>query len=187
MLMVDNFSIWISGLSGSGKTTLARALKTELGKKLNRIKVLDGDEVRQGLCRDLGFSLQDRKENIRRVAEVNKLFLNEGFLVINAFISPTNEIRQYARSIIGGSRFFEIHLNTPVQVCKARDPKGLYKRIQTGRLKDFSGIDAIFETSDSADITLNTAEKSVGECVDLVVESIMIRSQLSRFSKAYSK
>ena len=135
-------TIWLTGLSGAGKSTLAAGLEARLVAAGRASYVLDGDNVRHGLNRDLGFSPEDRRENIRRVAEVARLMNDAGLIVITAFISPYREDRRMARDIIGGERFLEVYLNTPLAVCEARDPKGLYKRARQGGVAEFTGINA---------------------------------------------
>lgn len=168
--MIDPKAIWFTGLSGSGKSTLATALKFELDRSGCLIKIFDGDEIRKGLNSDLGFSINDRSENIRRAAEVNKMFLDFGVCTINAFISPTHDIREMARLIIGDHRFVEICLTTPLEVCKKRDPKGFYKKIKEGDLKDFTGVDSVFEQSISALLYLDTSKYSIEQCVQEILD-----------------
>lgn len=163
-------TIWFTGLSGSGKSTLAKAVKTKLAETGHFVKILDGDEIRKGLNNDLSYSIQDRYENIRRVAEVNNLFLDHGISTINAFISPTDEIRKMAKSIIGKDRFFEICLTTPLEVCIQRDPKGFYKKIKDGNLKNFTGVDAVFELSTSAVLYLDTSQIPLDQCIETIVK-----------------
>ena len=164
--------IWFTGLSGSGKSTLATAIETEFYKQKKITQLLDGDEVRYGINNDLGFSGEDRKENIRRVAEVAKLFCECGIITICAFISPTNDIRDMARDIIGEKDFFEIFLNTPLDICEQRDLKGLYKRARAGELKNFTGIDAPFEYDEKADLFIDTSKFTVEECIDMILKKL---------------
>ena len=128
--------IWFTGLSGSGKTTIAIGLEKALNSKGVLTQILDGDNIRAGINNNLGFSNEDRKENIRRIAEVSKLFLNCGIVTINCFVSPTHEIRQQAKEIIGENEFLEIFINTPIEICEQRDVKGLYKKARAGEIKD---------------------------------------------------
>ncbi len=155
---------WLTGLSGSGKTTIAIELEKELHKQGFLTQVIDGDNVRTGLNGNLGFSLEDRTENIRRIAEVSKLFVNCGIITINCFVSPTIAIRESAKKIIGEGNFIEIFIDTPLEVCEQRDVKGLYKKARAGEIKDFTGIDAPFEAPISPDLVLKTKDKSVNEC-----------------------
>lgn len=148
--------LWMTGLSGAGKTTLAEALERELHRKGYFTKSFDGDEIRKGLNKDLGFTLDSRMENIRRTAEVAKLFCDHGLIVICSLITPTNEMRELARSIIGKDRFVEIFVNCSIEVCESRDVKGLYKQARAGLLKNFTGIDAAYEKPLHADIELRT-------------------------------
>ena len=148
--------LWMTGLSGAGKTTLAEALEHELHRKGYFTKSFDGDEIRKGLNKDLGFTLDSRMENIRRTAEVAKLFCDHGLIVICSLITPTNEMREIARSIIGKDRFVEIFVNCSIEVCESRDVKGLYKQARAGLLKNFTGIDAAYEKPEHPDIELRT-------------------------------
>jgi adenylylsulfate kinase len=165
--------IWFTGLSGAGKSTLAVALQQKLLSEGYITQYLDGDLLRSTLNSNLGFSDADRLENIRRVAEVTKLFLNAGIICINAFISPTNEIRNLAKSIIGEENFIEIYLNTSIETCEGRDPKGLYVKARKGELKNFTGIDAIFEEPDDESFLLNTGNYSINDCVEIVYSKIL--------------
>lgn len=167
-------AIWFTGLSGSGKTTLAEKLSKDLILICGNIKLFDGDTIRSGLNKDLGFTIESRHENIRRIAEVNKLFLASGFFTINAFITPTEELRELAKSIIGENRFFDIYLNTPFQICKQRDPKGLYKKAESGYINDFTGITSPFEPCKNAQLTINTSIYSVEECIKMIKKSFMV-------------
>lgn len=148
--------LWMTGLSGAGKTTLAVALEHELHRKGYFTKSFDGDEIRKGLNKDLGFTLEDRLENIRRTAETAKLFCDHGLIVICSLITPTEEMRNLARSIIGNDRFVEIYINCSLEVCEKRDVKGLYKQARAGKLKNFTGIDAAYEKPTHPDIELRT-------------------------------
>ncbi|MFC2079904.1 adenylyl-sulfate kinase [Bacteroidota bacterium] len=170
--------IWFTGLSGSGKTTLAANLEKELFFKRFFCQVLDGDNVRSGINCNLGFKDDDRMENIRRIAEVSKLMVNAGIITICSFISPTNEIRELARSIIGPKDFIEVFLSTPLKVCEDRDVKGLYKRARSGEIKDFTGISAPFERPLCPDLELDTSILGVRECVDKIFATIIDRITL---------
>lgn len=164
--------IWMTGLSGSGKTTIAVALEKELLQKGFFTQVLDGDNVRVGINNNLGFSEEDRTENIRRIAEVSKLFLNCGIITINCFVSPTKAIRENAKKIIGASDFIEVFIDTPIEICEQRDVKGLYKKARAGEIKDFTGINAPFEAPTQPDIVVATKNKTVEESVTVVLNAI---------------
>ncbi|MBN2166188.1 MAG: adenylyl-sulfate kinase [Marinilabiliaceae bacterium] len=165
--------IWITGLSGSGKSTLAEGLEKKLAKKGYLTQVLDGDNIRTGINNNLGFTDKDRIENIRRIAEINKLFLNCGIITINAFISPTNDIRHMAREIIGNDDFIEIFVDASFDTCAKRDPKGLYKKALAGEIKNFTGLDAPFDRPDDAEITINTDELSIEEGIEKALKFIL--------------
>lgn len=165
--------IWFTGLSGSGKTTIAVALERALQKKGVFTQILDGDNVRAGINNNLGFSENDRKENIRRIAEVSKLFLNCGVVTINCFVSPTNEIREQAKQIIGKNDFLEIYVNTPIEICEQRDVKGLYKKARAGEIKDFTGISSPFEAPTNPFLEVKTANKTVTETVNEILEKVL--------------
>lgn len=167
-------AIWFTGLSGSGKTTIAIALERELSKQGLLTQILDGDNIRSGINNNLGFSEVDRTENIRRIAEVTKLFVNCGVVTICCFVSPTEEIRNIAKSIIGETDFEEVFVNTPIEVCEKRDVKGLYAKARRGELKDFTGIDSPFEAPMNPTIEL-TDKLSVEECVKKITEKIKIK------------
>ncbi|MCF8234143.1 MAG: adenylyl-sulfate kinase [Bacteroidales bacterium] len=162
--------IWMTGLSGSGKTTIARNIELELNRRGHLTQVLDGDNIRTGINNNLGFTEEDRIENIRRIAEVSKLFVHCGIICINSFISPTREIRNMARNIIGEEDFIEVHINAPLEVCEQRDVKGLYKKAREGKIKNFTGIDAPFETPEKPAIELKTGELSIPQCVEQAME-----------------
>ncbi|XYX41028.1 adenylyl-sulfate kinase [Candidatus Erwinia dacicola] len=147
--------LWFTGLSGSGKSTVAGALEQALHHIGVSTYLLDGDNVRHGLCRDLGFSDDDRKENIRRVGEVANLMVDAGLLLLTAFISPHRAERQMVRDMLGEGRFIEVFVDTPLVICKMRDPKGLYKKARAGELHNFTGIDSVYEAPEPADIHLN--------------------------------
>jgi len=162
-------TVWLTGLSGAGKSTIACTLERRLLDAGNAAYVLDGDNVRHGLNRDLGFSPGDRAENIRRIAEVARLMNDAGLIVITAFISPYREDREMARSIIGGDDFLEVHVNTPIEVCEGRDPKGMYKRARAGELPAFTGVSAPYEPPLDPVCSIDTAVNSVNECVELLM------------------
>lgn len=158
--------IWMTGLSGSGKTTIAIALEKELLQRGFFTQVLDGDNIRVGINNNLGFSEEDRTENIRRIAEVSKLFLNCGVITINCFVSPTKTIRENAKKIIGAPDFIEVFIDTPIEICEQRDVKGLYKKARAGEIKDFTGINAPFEAPTNAKVVIKTKNKTVTQSVD---------------------
>jgi len=158
--------IWFAGLSGAGKTTLAKRLEEELFARNFMVQILDGDNIRSGINSNLSFSEDDRRENIRRIAEVSKLFLNCGIIAINSFISPTREVRHLARDIIGKDNFIEVYINAPLAVCEKRDVKGLYARARKGEIKDFTGIGAPFEVPVYADLEIRTDQLSIEKSVE---------------------
>ena len=158
-------TLWLTGLSGSGKSTLAFELERHLLVQGHACYVLDGDNVRHGLNRDLGFSPADRHENIRRVAEVAHLMNDAGLFVITAFISPYRDDRELARQVIGDDRFLEVWVRTDLATCEQRDPKGLYAKARAGKLPDFTGISAPYEAPDQAALTLDTRERPIEDCV----------------------
>jgi len=170
--------IWFTGLSGSGKTTLASNLEKELFFRRFFCQVLDGDNIRTGINNNLGFTEEDRLENIRRIAEVSKLMINTGMITICSFISPTDEIRELAKSIIGGDDFIEIFLNPPLEICEDRDPKGLYKKARAGIIKDFTGISAPFEAPEHPDLEIDTSKTSIKDSVDQIFNVIIDRITL---------
>ncbi len=165
--------IWLTGLSGSGKTTIGSLLERKLFDRRYLSQILDGDNIRSGINNNLSFSVEDRNENIRRIAEVSKLILNSGIIVINCFISPTNKIRQTAKEIIGEENYIEVFINAPLTVCEERDTKGLYEKARKGMIKNFTGIDSPFEAPLNPDIELRTDKLSVEESVDKVLDHIM--------------
>ena len=165
--------LWFTGLSGSGKSTLAIALERELYNSGILCRILDGDNIRTGINNNLGFTEADRVENIRRIAEVAKLFVDCGVVTIAAFISPTEQIRQMAADIIGKDDFFEIYVNTPLEVCEERDVKGLYKKARQGEIKNFTGIYAPFEAPLNPAITIDTSACSLEESVNLLKKIII--------------
>ena len=165
--------IWLTGLSGAGKTTIARQFEIELNKMGYLTQILDGDNVRTGINNNLGFSEDDRFENIRRIAEVSKLFLDCGIICINSFISPTKKIRQMARDIIGNENFIEVYVNASLAVCEKRDTKGLYQKARAGEIRNFTGIDAPFEPPEHPDIELKTDTPTIAESVAQGLEMIL--------------
>lgn len=177
LLKQQSVVIWFTGLSGSGKTTIAIALEKELNKRGILTQVLDGDNIRAGINNNLGFSENDRKENIRRIAEVTKLFLNCGIVTINCFVSPTNEIRKQAKTIIGENDFLEIFINTPIEICEQRDVKGLYKKARAGEIKDFTGISSPFEAPVNPFLDVKTANRTVEESVKEILDKVLSKIQ----------
>jgi len=165
-------TVWLTGLSASGKSTLAFALERDLVDMGHACYVLDGDNVRHGLNSNLGFSHEDRTENIRRIAEVARLMNDAGLIVITAFISPYRDDRQLARVIIGPERFIEIHVCTPMATCEARDPKGMYKRARAGETPGFTGVSAPYEAPESPAMRIDTAIASLPECVRKVLSGL---------------
>jgi adenylylsulfate kinase len=157
--------LWLTGLSGSGKSTIAIELEKKLYEKGYATKLLDGDNIRTGINNNLGFTEEDRIENIRRIAEVSKLFLNAGIIAINSFVSPTIDIRKMAAEIVGPDDFIEVFVNCPLEVCEKRDVKGLYKKARAGEIKDFTGIDAPFEAPPKPGIEIHTNEQTIEESV----------------------
>ncbi len=167
-------TIWLTGLPASGKTTLAFALEQKLVASGHASFVLDGDNIRHGLNRDLGFSADDRTENIRRIAEVARLMNDAGLIVITAFISPLQRHREVARDIIGPQRFFEIYLETPLDVCEARDPKGLYKKARAGQIADFTGVTSPYEPPKDPSVVINTAIISIEQALNRICQGARI-------------
>lgn len=165
--------IWFTGLSGSGKSTLAGALETFLHNKGFNTYILDGDNVRSGLNKDLDFSEGSRKENIRRIAEVSNLFLDAGLVVLTAFISPFQQDRQQAKELVGSENFIEVFVDTPLEICEGRDVKGLYAKARAGQIANFTGIDSPFERPDHPDVHIKTDSKSVDECLAQLIDSIL--------------
>ncbi len=161
--------LWFTGLSGSGKSTLANVVASVLNQRQHHTYVLDGDNVRHGLNKNLGFSPEDRTENIRRIGEVAKLFVDAGTIAMTAFISPYREDRAQARSLFAEDRFVEVFVECPIAVCEQRDTKGLYKKARAGEIKEFTGISAPYEPPEHPEVTLNTAALSLEECAQKVV------------------
>ena len=169
--------IWFTGLSGSGKSTVAIALERELHKRGLLCRILDGDNIRSGINNNLGFTEADRVENIRRIAEVSKLFIDTGIVTIAAFISPNNDIREMAANIIGPDDFLEVYVSTPIEVCERRDVKGLYAKARKGEIKNFTGVSAPFEAPVHPALTLDTSVLSLEESVNKLLELILPRIQ----------
>ena len=162
--------LWFTGLSGSGKSTLAGALEHALFNAGFHTYLLDGDNVRHGLCKDLGFSLDDRDENLRRVGEVAKLMVDSGLVVLSAFISPTRAERARVRSLFPEGKFIEVHVSTPLSVCESRDPKGLYAKARKGEIANFTGISSPYENPESAELTIDTSKGDLATQVQALVD-----------------
>ena len=165
--------IWMTGLSGSGKTTVAKGVERHLHSQGILNQLLDGDNIRVGISNNLTFSSEDRAENIRRISEVSKLFMNCGVVTLNCFVSPTIEIRNIAKEIIGAENFIEVYINASVATCEGRDVKGLYQKARKGEIKDFTGISAPFEAPVNPKIEINTSELSIDESVQKVLDYIL--------------
>jgi len=164
--------LWLTGLSGSGKSTIAKALERRLFELGYFPQVLDGDNIRTGINNNLGFSDADRRENIRRIAEVSRLYVQSGLICINSFISPTHAIRQMAADIIGPDDYVEIYINAPLEVCEARDVKGLYRKARSGAIKGFTGIDAPYEAPEDPALEIRTDEQDLQESVQTIIQFI---------------
>ena len=168
-----SIALWFTGLSGSGKSTIAIALERKLFGRGHSVQLLDGDNIRSGINSNLGFIAEDRVENIRRISEVSKLFVQAGIISINCFISPTIEMRDMAKGIIGIEDFKEVYINTPLEICEGRDVKGLYAKARKGEIKNFTGIDAPYEEPVDPDFEIGTENKTVNECVDALMSGIL--------------
>lgn len=158
--------LWFTGLSGSGKSTVATALEHKLFENGHFAQLLDGDNIRSGINSNLGFSLEDRQENIRRIAEVAKLYMQSGVITLCSFISPTVEMRSMAKEIVGAADFYEVFIDTPLEICEQRDVKGLYKKARAGLIKGFTGIDSPYEAPVAPAVTIATANRTIDSCVD---------------------
>ena len=172
-------AVWFTGLSGSGKSTLAHTVEELLHQMGCRTFVFDGDNVRHGLCNDLGFSAAERHENIRRIAEMIKLFTNAGIIALSAFISPYRADRAYVRNLIGVTDFIEVYCRCPIEICEQRDVKGLYRRARNGELEEFTGISAPYEEPQDPDVVIDTATMSLSESTERVIELLLERMALS--------
>jgi adenylylsulfate kinase len=167
--------LWFTGLSGSGKSTLAHIVEEQLYRRECGTIVFDGDNVRHGLCSDLGFSLNDRAENIRRIGEMSKLFLEAGVIALTAFISPFRKDRELVRRLVGTDNFIEIYCDCPIEICEARDVKGLYKRARTGEIREFTGISSPYEAPENPDLVLDSGRAPLETCVQAVIELMITR------------
>jgi len=171
--------IWFTGLSGAGKSTIASELEYQLVKNFNiKTYLLDGDNVRMGLCKDLGFSERDRVENIRRVGEISRLFVDSGLITLSAFISPFCDDRKIVRDMLPDREFIEVFVDAPLDICEARDPKGLYKKARSGAIKNFTGIDSPYEAPDNPEIHLKNYERTPKESVRQVVDYLREKGYL---------
>lgn len=171
--------LWFTGLSGSGKSTIATALEHRLFAEGLFAQLLDGDNIRNGINKNLGFSIEDRQENIRRIAEVAKLYVHSGVITLCSFISPTRSIRDMAREIIGADDFHEVYIDTPLEICEQRDVKGLYKKARAGEIKGFTGIDSPYEAPLEPQIRIKTAQREVDDCVQELFTYIDAVAKLS--------
>ncbi len=170
--------LWFTGLSGAGKSTLANAVEERLHQKGCRTTVLDGDNVRHGLSGDLGFTVEDRRENQRRIGEVSKLFVEAGIIVLTAFISPFSEDRRKVRNLLPQGDFIEIYVKCALEVCESRDVKGAYKRARAGEITEFTGISSPYEPPEEAELTVDTDKQSLGESVELVMQMLVEKGVL---------
>lgn len=173
LLKQHSLCVWFTGLSGSGKTTIAKGVERELHNRGYLTQVLDGDNIRSGINNNLSFSEADRLENIRRIAEVTKLYINSGIITLNCFVSPTQDIRDLARDIITPEDFIEVYVNAPFSVCEDRDVKGLYKKARAGEIKNFTGLDAPFEAPTNANLEIQTDKMTIAESVQAVVDMLL--------------
>ncbi len=174
--------LWFTGLSGSGKSTLANSVNVALHKNGYSTYLLDGDNIRHGLCKDLGFSDLDREENIRRIGEVSKLFLDAGIIVLTAFVSPFRIDRDNARALVGENDFIEIFCAADLDICETRDTKGLYAKARKGEIKDFTGISSPYEEPQSPELKIDTGKMAIDECVDIVTNFLVNQEIISKMS-----
>lgn len=170
--------IWFTGLSGAGKSTIANALEQWLFKQGYHTYLLDGDNVRHGLNKDLGFSDEDRVENIRRIGEVSGLFVDAGIITLSAFISPFKSDRRMVRAMFGKGEFIEVFVNTPIDVCEQRDPKGLYQKARAGQISNFTGVDSAYEPPEKPELKIDTAAMSIDDCVEHIVQYLKNKEML---------
>lgn len=180
LLKQRGMMLWFTGLSGSGKSTVAIALERELHSRGLLCRILDGDNIRSGINNNLGFSAEDRVENIRRIAEVGRLFVDTGIITIAAFISPNNQLREMAAEIICKDDFVEVFVSTPLDECEKRDVKGLYAKARRGEIKNFTGISAPFEAPEHPDITLDTSKLPVEESVKILLDYVLPKAVLKK-------
>lgn len=180
LLKQRGMMLWFTGLSGSGKSTVAIALERELHSRGLLCRILDGDNIRSGINNNLGFSAEDRVENIRRIAEVGRLFVDTGIITIATFISPNNQLREMAAEIIGKDDFVEVFVSTPLEECEKRDVKGLYAKARRGEIKNFTGISAPFEAPEHPDITLDTSKLPVEESVKILLDYVLPKAVLKK-------
>jgi len=167
--------LWFTGLSGSGKSTIANALDVALHDRGYHTFLLDGDNVRHGLNKDLGFSDEDRVENIRRIGEVSKLFTDSGLIVLSAFISPFTSDRRMVRNLFPAGEFIEVFMDTPLSTCEERDPKGLYEKARAGQIRDFTGIDSPYEAPERPEVRLDTSQMTVDACIERLISYLLER------------
>lgn len=167
--------LWFTGLSGSGKSTLADALEQRLMQDGLKTYLLDGDNIRFGLNKNVDFSDEGRKENIRRIGEVAKLFVDAGLVVLTAFVSPFKSDRQSVRELLGPGEFIEVFVDTPLEVCEQRDVKGLYKKARAGEIKDFTGISSPYEAPDNADVVIKTANRTIEDCIEEIYQYVILK------------
>ena len=172
LLSQKGIVLWFTGLSASGKSTIARRLEAELYSQKKLVYVLDGDNIRHGLNKDLGFSAQDREENIRRIGEVSHLFQDAGVIVLTAFISPYRRDRDMVRALLPENRFWEVFVHAPLAICEERDPKGLYKKARMGEIPEFTGVSAPYEEPESPELVLDTEKLDPKECVDVLIKKL---------------
>ena len=172
--------LWFTGLPSSGKSTIANELEKKLITMGTRTYILDGDNIRMGLCKDLGFSEEDRGENIRRIGEVSKLFVDAGCIVLSAFVSPYIKDRDGVRELVGDGEFIEVFVDAPLEVCEERDVKGLYKKAREGVIKGFTGIDDPYEAPLNAEITIDTSKRSLEEGVDVILQYLEAKGVLPK-------
>lgn len=180
LLNQNSFTVWMTGLSGSGKSTIAKGLERYLHELGFLTQMLDGDNVRAGINNNLGFSEEERTENVRRIAEVSKLFINCGVITLNCFVSPTIKMRELAKSIIGDENFIEIYVNASLNDCEKRDVKGLYAKARAGEIKNFTGIDAPFEAPVDPSLEINTSDLTIDASIQKVIDYILPKIKIKQ-------